>query len=1097
MNEETLFHQALALSPAQRASYLKTTCAGKPELLAAVEALLAAHEAAENILDRAPTDTAVIIDAPLIRTDHENHVDNSRDLTPTSIRCATTMEFPGKFEVNSLIADRYVIEEKIGEGGMGEVWVAKQTEPVRRKVALKLIKPGMDSRIVLARFEQERQALAMMDHPNIAKVYDAGLTPIGQPFFAMELVNGLPLTTFCDTAKLTPRERLQLFVPICQAVQHAHQKGIIHRDLKPANILVTMIDGKPVPKVIDFGVAKATAGKLTNESLSTQFGMVIGTLEYLSPEQAGLSTNDVDTRADIYSLGVVLYELLTGLRPLSDKRLKKAALAESIRVIREEEPVKPSTRLLTHKSLPSLAALRQIEPRRLMTMLRGELDWVVMKCLEKERDRRYETATGLARDIERFLASETVEARPPSTAYRLKKYIHRNQRLVVATAVLLLAVLAGLAGTTWGLVRARRANVRLADEQASVQARFELAQRAISTFHTGVSEDALLKNEQFKELRVKLLRQAASFYGDLEALLQAQSDPKSQKLLADGYFQLGELSEKIGSNADTLAAHQKALAIRRQLAAQPQAELETQLNVAHSMRMVGRCMEDAGETAGALWAYQEVIRIATALKAESTADAVQVVLAQGYNNMAKVLALTGKPTEALVAYETARDIRQRLVDTNPTSTQFQRDLAQSYHNVGYTLAESGKPELALAAFEKGRNTRQDLLGANPAVVDLQADLAVSHFYIGWILWRMGRPSEALTAYEKARRIQQELVDAKPAVNEYQSQLAASYNNIGTVLLATGERATALAAWEQSRDIRQTLADSNPRVAGFQFNLAQSYNNFGCFLCQSGKLDEALAAHKRARDIRRKLVDTNPKITQFQVDLAHSYNNIGETLSQLRKPAKALIAYEEALTIIRKLSDAYPTTTVYQHELARIYNNLGDLHTRQQQFTESFNALDMALAIGQKLRYTNPTIADYTESLGYTYACRGRCSLRAGQALCAGGDLRRALVLWAKLDAPLTETRFERARVFALLAELGANGQSAVAPVETEKLSNQAVAALREAISAGWSQPNQLGDPEFNAMRARDDFRKCVVEIQPAVTSPNDAQRPGETSNSPH
>ncbi len=269
----------------------------------------------------------------------------------------------GQPKADVLIAGRYVLKEKIGEGGMGEVWVAKQTEPVKRKVALKLIKTGMDSRAVLARFEQERQALAMMDHPNIARVLDGGLTPRGQPFFVMELVNGLPLTKFCDEAKLTPRQRLELFVPICQAVQHAHQKGIVHRDLKPANILVTLIDGKPIPKVIDFGVAKATGGKLTDESMSTQFGAVVGTLEYMSPEQAAFSGVDIDTRADIYSLGVILYELLTGLRPIGLKQVKKAALAEVIRIIQEEEPSRPSTRLSTDES-PSvpIAALRQTDP---------------------------------------------------------------------------------------------------------------------------------------------------------------------------------------------------------------------------------------------------------------------------------------------------------------------------------------------------------------------------------------------------------------------------------------------------------------------------------------------------------------------------------------------------------------------------------------------------------------------------------------------------------------------------------------------------------------------------------------------------------------
>ena len=422
---------------------------------------------------------------------------------------------------------------------MGEVWVAKQTEPVKRNVALKLIKPGMDSRAVLQRFEQERQALALMDHPNIAKVLDGGMTPNGQPFFVMELVNGLPLSKFCDEAKLTPKERLELFVPICQAVQHAHQKGIVHRDLKPANILVTLIDGKPVPKVIDFGVAKATAGKLTDESLATQFGAVVGTLDYMSPEQAGFSGEDVDTRSDIYSLGVILYELLTGLRPIDAARLKKAALTEMIRIIREEEPSKPSTRLSTDASLPSLAALRQTEPRKLMTMLRGDLDWVVMKCLEKERDRRYETASGLARDIERYLANEVVEARPPSAGYRLRKFASRHKGQVVAAGLVLLSLVLGMVGTTWGLIRAARANTALAaanadltTANAKVQARYNLAVDAIKTFHTGVSEDFLLKQNQFKELRDRLLKSAADFYGKLSALLGNETDLASRRALA-------------------------------------------------------------------------------------------------------------------------------------------------------------------------------------------------------------------------------------------------------------------------------------------------------------------------------------------------------------------------------------------------------------------------------------------------------------------------------------------------------------------------------------------------------------------------------------
>ncbi len=323
MTEETLFHETLARPDAERAAFLDAACAGQPELRAGVAALLAAHEASRSLLDIPPRGLSPSVDPDL----GEAKLPGTDEYTPGSkkspLRQATS-DFRPHFEPGLVIAGRYTLQEKIGEGGMGEVWVAKQTEPVKRKVALKLIKTGMDSQGRAAHASSRSgRRWRMMDHPNIARVLDGGMTPTGQPFFVMELVNGLPLNKFCDEAKLTPKERLELFVPICQAVQHAHQKGIVHRDLKPANILVTLIDGKPVPKVIDFGVAKATAGKLTDESMSTQFGAVVGTLEYMSPEQAGFSGEDIDTRADIYSLGVILYELLTGLRPIDAKRLKQ------------------------------------------------------------------------------------------------------------------------------------------------------------------------------------------------------------------------------------------------------------------------------------------------------------------------------------------------------------------------------------------------------------------------------------------------------------------------------------------------------------------------------------------------------------------------------------------------------------------------------------------------------------------------------------------------------------------------------------------------------------------------------------------------------
>ena len=323
-------------------------------------------------------------------------------------------------------------------------------------MALKLIKIGMDSRAVLARFDAERQALALMDHPNIARVYDGGTTAAGQPFFVMELVDGVPITDYCDRQRLSVRARLDLFVSVCQAVQHAHQKGIIHRDLKPSNVLVTEVDGRPTPKVIDFGVAKATEFKLTDQSFADS-GAIVGTPAYMSPEQADPSTMDIDTRTDVYALGVILYELLAGSPPIDAKQFQRGAFLEMLRMVREVDPPRPSTKVSTAQALPNIAANRDIEPEQLKRALRGDLDWIVMKALEKDRARRYETANGFAADVMRHLAYEPVLAAPPSRAYRLRKFVRKHRGAVVAASLVVLALLAGIAGTTWGLIRAERA----------------------------------------------------------------------------------------------------------------------------------------------------------------------------------------------------------------------------------------------------------------------------------------------------------------------------------------------------------------------------------------------------------------------------------------------------------------------------------------------------------------------------------------------------------------------------------------------------------------------------------------------------------------
>jgi WD40 repeat protein/serine/threonine protein kinase/Tfp pilus assembly protein PilF len=415
---DEVFCRASQLASAEeRNAYLDQACEGQPRLRAEVEKLLWAAPRAEHFLER-PFATPAAIDQPIT-------------------------EKPGT------LIGRYKLLEQIGEGGMGLVFMARQQEPVKRNVALKVIKPGMDTRQVIARFEAERQALALMDHPNIARVLDAGSTESGRPYFVMDLVKGIPVTEYCDRERLSTRQRLELFVPICRAVQHAHQKGIIHRDLKPSNVLVTLHDGTPVPKIIDFGVAKATGGQLTDRSVVTGFAQMIGTPLYMSPEQAQMSELDVDTRSDVYSLGVLLYELLTGTTPFERAQLREAAYGEMCRIIREEEPPRPSARLSTlGQSAATVAENRHTDSRTLTQQVRGDLDWIVMKALQKDRTRRYESAAALARDVQRYLTDEPVEARPPRLADRVGKWVRRHRAAVWSAAVTLLMVTFGLTVST-------------------------------------------------------------------------------------------------------------------------------------------------------------------------------------------------------------------------------------------------------------------------------------------------------------------------------------------------------------------------------------------------------------------------------------------------------------------------------------------------------------------------------------------------------------------------------------------------------------------------------------------------------------------------
>ncbi len=460
--EEEIFEAAAALPPAERSAYLDAACTGQPELRGRIESLLRSHDVAGFM---------------------------EESVTEPGFPDLSGERAPFQPEQSGAMIGRYKLLQQIGEGGFGVVWMAEQLEPVTRRVALKIIKAGMDTKEVIGRFEAERQALAMMDHPNIAKVHDAGATDKGRPYFVMELVKGITITKFCDEQEFTSRQRLELFADVCSAINHAHQKGVIHRDIKPSNVMVTLNGGRPVVKVIDFGIAKATRGRLTDKTLFTRFEQFIGTPAYMSPEQAAISELDIDTRSDIYALGILLYELLTGKPPFDSRTLVSAGYEEMRRIIREVEPAKPSSRLsnVAGDERTSLAKARHITPEKLRRMVEPDLDWIVMKAIEKDRTRRYATANGLALDIHRFLADEPVSAGPPSAAYRFRKFARRNKMALRLTAAVAAVLVSATTVSVWQAFRATGAE-RLATAKTSDEKTAREDAEQVSEFLTEVFE---------------------------------------------------------------------------------------------------------------------------------------------------------------------------------------------------------------------------------------------------------------------------------------------------------------------------------------------------------------------------------------------------------------------------------------------------------------------------------------------------------------------------------------------------------------------------------------------------------------------------------
>jgi eukaryotic-like serine/threonine-protein kinase len=700
IDEKEIFNRARRLSaPEDRVAYLQEACGGDQAAMARILELLRAHGQVGDFLDSSPARYVATITDPV-------------------------REAPGS------VIGPYKLLEQIGEGGFGVVFMAEQHVPVRRRVALKIIKQGMDSRQVLARFEVERQALALMDHPNIARALDAGVTDSGRPYFVMELVRGVPITEYCDEANLAVHERLALFVDACRAVQHAHQKGIIHRDLKPSNILVTLLDGRPVPKVIDFGVAKAINQPLTEETLFTRFAEIIGTPLYMSPEQAEMTSLDIDTRSDIYSLGVLLYELLTGSTPFDRNRLKQAAFDEIRRIIREEEPAKPSTRISTlGEKRGVVAARRHADPNHLSQLLRGDLDWIVMKALEKERSRRYETANGLAMDVERHLADEPVLACPPSASYRLRKFVRRNRGQVIAAALILLALLAGIAGTTIGLIRAERQRQFAEEQRVKAEQARDLTRQALDAMTSTATGDALTTQKEISADQKKFLTEVLTYYQQFAG--EKADDEQSRARTAAAARRVGDIEGRLGRYEQAVAA----LKIAR----------DGYATLASDFPAVPQYRND---------------------------------LAVSHNKLGLALFDFGKRSEAEGECRQATTIQETLAAEFPNVRLYQQNAAAYHNNVGRVLRDLGKQSEGAEALRRGIAIAQKLADENAGVPRYRLHLAMYHNNLGILLARLGKESEAEREYRQAIVIGEKLAADFPQVPEYQDELADAHNGRG-------------------------------------------------------------------------------------------------------------------------------------------------------------------------------------------------------------------------------------------------------------------------------------------------------------------------------
>ena len=909
---------ALELDASRRPAFLNQVCGADPDLRAEVERLL-----------RGAGDASAAIP-----TAHGARQVAREFLPPTRI-------------------GPYRIERALGEGGMGVVYLGLQDEPVRRHVAIKLIRPGMDSREIVQRFESERQALALMSHPNVAHVYDAGADELGRPYFVMEYVDGAPITEWCDKQRLAPRARLELFLQVCDAVQHAHAKGIVHRDLKPTNVLVATREGKPFPKVIDFGIAKAVQRQHGERQMLTDHGQLVGTPEYISPEQAA-GEADIDTRTDVYALGVMLYELLSGALPFDRKMLRGSAHEEMRRIIREADAARPSTRLsrLEPNTVARIARRRNLDPSSLRRVLRGDLDWITMKALEKDRERRYASPGELAADVQRHLRSEPVVAGPPTARYRLGKFVRRHRAVVIAGALVFAALVGGIVTTASQAVRATRAEYHARTEEQLAKRRFNELRKLAGSFMFEVDET--LQTAGPTKAREKLVNTARQY---LDALArESPTEPALTRELVQGYLRVGSVqyypgTAHLGDVAGALDSYRKALDLARaHAAARP--------DDADAARLLGGCYvylaeaqadsNDAGAALGSFASAREtyealVRRKPNEFNARRNIGLVCEKLANLYKHL-------GRAADSLASRRESVRVYESLLVERPNDAMLRRDVTLAHDGLATLLMDMGRVVEALPHATEALEMAEARLRDAPDNPMLRRDVLLLSQHIATIQRLLGHAPLAVAPARRAVEIARATAQADASNKQAVRDVGGAHTTLGEALIPAGRTREAVEALRQSIDVRAALLEQSPDDRQLLGWIANAREALAAALRQAGNLAEAQAEAQASVDMRRRRVDAEPHNGGHVSSLIEAECELGQVLLAQDRNAEALEHFERA-TSLRSPGDSSEMgddAVLGRRFLLPLLVRLGEARARVGEVEGSHAPLDEAIDLGRRI-----------------------------------------------------------------------------------------------------------------------------------------------------